>query len=122
MLQETVKDYSPTAYFASLAAMYNQQANTLNQEALAYSFSAVISMLDIAVIQNQHAVIFDIVTRYMLAPAIESPQVGKYGLVALQFLLHSKTEAEWNNPADSETERAFSLLLQSLIDSKREKV
>jgi hypothetical protein len=62
VLAETVNDFSPTAYFASLSSMY-QKANLggINPEALAYSFSAVVSMLEIPIIQNQHAVIFDII-------------------------------------------------------------
>lgn len=53
VLAETVNDFSPTAYFASLSSMY-QKANLggVNPEALAYSFSAVVSMLEIAIIQN----------------------------------------------------------------------
>ena len=74
----------------------------INQEALAYSFSAVLSMLDLAIIQNQHAVIFEIIQMHLLAPSIESPQVGKYGVIALQFLLHSKTETHWNSDIENE--------------------
>lgn len=72
VLQETVKDFSGTAYFASLTQMYQSKSNP-NQEALAYCFSAILSMLDIAVIQNQHKIIFDIVTNSLLAPSVESP-------------------------------------------------
>jgi hypothetical protein len=102
-----VNDFSATAYFASLASMYRSENKQVNLEALAYSFSAVISMLDLSIIQNQHAVIFEIVSKHMLTQAVESPQVGKYGVIALQFLLHSKTEAQWNNAGDIETERSF---------------
>jgi hypothetical protein len=52
---------------------------------------------------------------------VESAHIGKYGVITLQFLLHSKTEAQWNNPADVETDKAFNLLLSALID-RREKV
>ena len=92
-----MKDFSATAYFASLASMYPKSQSalpaSLNQEALAYCLSAIISMLDISVIQHQHSVISEIIVNHLLAPHIESPQVGKYGVIALQFLLHSKTEA-----------------------------
>jgi hypothetical protein len=71
--------------------MYNQPQSSINQEALAYCFSAVLSMLDLAIIQNQAKVIYSIITKNLLVQ--ESPQVGKYGVIALQFLLHSKTEA-----------------------------
>lgn len=117
MKQETQQDFSSTAYFVSLASMYQSLQSSVNQEALAYSFSAVVSMLDLSVIQNQHATIFEIIEKHMLS--VESPQVGKYGIITLQFLLHSKTEAQWN--AEIETERAFSMVMQGLID-KREKV
>ncbi len=51
VLTETVNDYSPTAYFASLASMYRHaNLSGVNPEALAYSFSAVVSMLDIGII------------------------------------------------------------------------
>ena len=98
-----------------------QRPQTVNAEALAYCFSAIVSMLDISVIQNQHATIYAIVAKQMLADNVESPQVAKYGLIALQFLLHSKTEPEWNNAQDMETQEAFVLMLQSLVD-RREKV
>ena len=75
-------------------------------------------MLDIAIIQNQHKEIFHIISNHLLAPGVESPQVGKYGVIVLQFLLHSKTEAEWNSGSE---DQAFMMLLQSLVD-KREKV
>lgn len=112
-----MKDFSATAYFASLLSMY--QSPSANAEALAYSFSAVLSMLELPVIANQHQAIFQIIQTHLLAPAVESPQVGKYGLIALQFLLHSKTEAQWNG--DRETEQAFGMLMHGLID-RREKV
>ena len=47
--------------------------------------------------------------------------MGKYGVIALQFLLHSKTESQWNDASDKETEHAFYLMLNALID-KRDKV
>ena len=51
VLTDTVNDYSPTAYFASLASMYQKpNLGGVNSEALAYSFSAVVSMLEIAII------------------------------------------------------------------------
>ncbi len=53
-------------------------------------------MLDIAVIQNQHKLIFEIISTKMLTANVESQYVAKYSLIALQFLLHSKTEQEWN--------------------------
>ncbi len=65
--------------------------------------------------------IFDIISKHFLNSNVDSLHIGKYGVIALQFLLHSKTEAQWNNPADVETDRAFTLLLNSLLD-RREKV
>lgn len=47
-------------------------------------------MLDIAVIQNQHAQIFNVIKTSLLT-ADASDYTSKYGLMALQFLLHSKT-------------------------------
>lgn len=52
---------------------------------------------------------------------MESPQVGKYGVIALQFLLHGKTEAQWNNTQDQETSGAWIIMLSCLVD-KKEKV
>lgn len=76
-----MKDFSATAYFASLSSMYNQKQNDINQEALAYCFSAILSMLDLAIIQNQQKIIYGIITKNLLVQ--ESPQVGKYGVIAL---------------------------------------
>lgn len=44
----------------------------------------------------------------------------KYSIMTLQFLLHSKTEPEWNG-SDQETDQAFQLLLDCVVD-KREKI
>jgi hypothetical protein len=66
-------------------------------------------------------VIFEIISKHMLTPAVQSLHIGKYGVISLQFLLHSKSEAQWNNPTDMETDQAFTMLLNSLID-RREKV
>ena len=49
VLAETVKDFSATAYFASITSMYASK-QIPNQEAMAYCFSAVISMLEMPVI------------------------------------------------------------------------
>jgi hypothetical protein len=79
-------------------------------------------MLDMAVLQHAHSQIYQVILTHLLNPSVESPQVGKYGVIALQFLLHSKTEAQWNNASpDEETTQAWSLLMSCLID-KKEKV
>lgn len=46
--------------------MYANKPASINQEALAYSFSAILSMLDLAVIQHQHAAIYDIIVKNMI--------------------------------------------------------
>lgn len=47
--------------------------------------------------------------------------VGKYAIVALQFLLHSKTESEWQVKPTTckQTESALKLLMQVLADTNR---
>ena len=80
-------------------------------------------MLDIAVIQRQHAQIFEITQKVLLndSGATDSTS-AKYGVIALQFLLHSKTQAQWQlRNADAETEQATTLLLSLLLDPKRKK-
>ena len=90
-------------------------------EVLAYCFAAVISMLDISVIQNQHAQIFDLIKTVLLHTEA-SDYTSKYGLIALQFLLHSKTAAQWQiNASDQETELATQLMLSFLIDAKKKR-
>ena len=61
---------------------------------LAYCYAAIISSLDISVIQNEHAQIFDLIKAKFLSAEV-SDYTTKYGLIALQFLLHSKTTAQW---------------------------
>lgn len=78
-------------------------------------------MLDLSIIANQHAIIFTIITQKMLAPAVESQLIAKYGVIALQFLLHSKSEQMWNSN-DAETEQAFSALMNALLDKRGTKV
>jgi hypothetical protein len=44
----------------------------------------------------------------------------KYALVCLQFVLHSKSENQWNN--DPTTERILSALLQECTNTQKEVV
>ena len=87
---------------------------------LAYCYAAVISSLDLAVIQNQHAVIADLIKTHLLS-ATASEYTCKYGVIALQFLLHSKTQKQWQAGADRETEECTRLMLSFLVDHKRKK-
>lgn len=76
-------------------------------------------MVSIAVIQNQNQSIFDIVQKLMATTA--SDATSKYGVVALQFLLHSKTEAQWQiNSKDPQTPQLLKLLMAMAIDSHKE--
>ena len=78
-------------------------------------------MVDLAVIQNQHAQIFNLI-KTVLFGADSSDYTSKYGLIALQFLLHSKTSAQWQiGSSDAETELATQLLLSFLVDAKKKK-
>lgn len=72
-------------------------------------------MLNISVIQNQHKTIFEIINTKLINA--ESPQVVKYGVIAVQFLLHSRTEQEWNG-TDAETDKAFNMLLNAIVDKR----
>jgi len=56
-------------------------------------------MLDLSVIANQHLVIMDIAENNLIHQ--ESPQVKKYAIITLQFLLHSKTENQWNSEEET---------------------
>ena len=91
----TIKDTSPTAYFASISQVIEASAQAKNPshpdiEVLSYCYAAVISMLDLAVIQNQHAIIANLIKSHLLSQHA-SEHTCKYGVIALQFLLHSKT-------------------------------
>ena len=58
----------------------------------------------------------------MLLHTDASDYTSKYGLIALQFLLHSKTAAQWQIGAtDQETEHATQLMLSFLVDAKKRK-
>ena len=117
-----MKDTSATAYFASICSVlqHAQQGRTPDVEVLAYCFAAIISRLDIAVIQNQHAQIYGLIKTVLLTGEA-SDYTSKYGLMSLQFLLHSKTQSQWQIGADQETEEAMSLMLSFLIDPKKKK-
>ena len=81
-IQATVKDTSAIAYFASITQMLQQGNSYPDMEVLAYCYAATISMLDIAVIQNQHAQIFALVKTVLLSSEA-SDYTSKYGLIAL---------------------------------------
>lgn len=118
---------SPTAYLASLLQLLQTLPagqTALDLEVVAYCFAAVLSMVELAVIQNQHAQIFQVIKNKLLCAEV-SETTCKYGLLALQFLLHSKTYGQWQTSmlgtqaACPETAEAVSLMLASLVDLKR---
>jgi len=124
-MQATIKDTGATAYFASISQVLSQAQQPGTKipdiEVLAYCYAAVVSNLEMAVIQNQHAEIFNLVKSVLLGPEA-SDYTSKYGLIALQFLLHSKTQAQWQaGGGDAETEHATHLLLSFLVDPKKKK-
>lgn len=57
----------------------------------------------------------------MLVTPDASEYTCKYGLMVLQFLLHSKSIDSWQLGADPETEGLTRLLLAHLTDIKRPK-
>lgn len=119
-----MKDTSPTAYFVSISQVLEAtpsgaKANgAVDIEVLAYCFAAVLSMVDRAVIQKEHAKIFNLIKQKLLS-ADASDYTSKYGVMALQFLLHSKTLAQWQS--DSETTEATNMLLSFLLDATKKK-
>jgi len=95
------EEFSPTAYFACLSEMLGQQISQpggLNMDALMYCYSATVSMLDLGVIQNQQQKIVGFMEVVMQKG---SPMQIKYAIMVLQFVLHSKTEAQWNTEGDN---------------------
>ena len=84
--QTSVGDTSPTAYFASISQVLEQQSQAASKypdiEVLAYCYAAVISMVDLAVVQNQHAQIFALIKRVLLS-SDASDYTSKYGVMAL---------------------------------------
>ena len=59
----------------------------------------------------------------LLAPDA-SDYTSKYGLMALQFWLHSRTATQWQVSASAESEQtlqATNLLLSFLVDAKKKK-
>ena len=65
VLEETnMSSSNPTAFLASLLQLLQSlpasgQPSAIEMEVVAYCFAAVMSMVDIAVIQNQHSQILD---------------------------------------------------------------
>lgn len=59
--------------------------------------------------------------KHILLSPDASDYTSKYGLIALQFLLHSKTLAQWQSGADAETQEATDLLLSHLLDATKKK-
>lgn len=61
----------------------------------------------------------------MISSLVGSPAASehtcRYGVIALQFLLHAKIEAQWQPGKCSQTKAAVQLMLSFLLDSKREK-
>ena len=61
----------------------------------------------------------------MISALIASPAASehtcKYGVIALQFLMHAKIEAQWQPGKCAQTKEALQLLLSFLLDSKRER-
>lgn len=78
-----------------------------NIEALAYCYSAVISMLDFGVITHEQNKILR-VAEYLVTKC--PPMATKYGIICLQFILHAKSESQWNSDANT------SIILNAILD------
>ena len=98
-------EYSATAYYSCLSEMIKK--NGPNMEALAYCYSAVISMLDFGVINNQQDKILQ-VAEHLVTKC--SPMAMKYGIICLQFILHAKSEPQWNS--DKNTSLCLGAMLE----------
>ena len=85
-------EFSATVYFAMLQDMISSGKG--NMEVLTYCYSAMISQVDFGVISHQESRILNICEQVMTKC---SPTAIKYCLICLQFVLHSKTENQWNN-------------------------
>ena len=109
-------EFSPTAYFAclqemlvsQLTAIRNGQPPRTNVDVLCYCYSAIISMLDFGVISDQETKISECVN-FILTSGKCSATAIKYGIICLQFILHSKSEAQWNT--DPRTEQVLAAIL-----------
>lgn len=98
-------EFSATAYFACLQEMMtsyhgsllaSSEAPKMNIESLSYCYSAIISQLDFGVISNQEQKIVKTCSD-ILTSAKYPGMAQKYALICIQFVLHSKSEAQWNN-------------------------
>lgn len=127
MEESSLNSSSPTAFLTSLLQLLqtlHPGTTRIDIEVVSYCFAALLSMVDIAVIQNLHGAIFEAIKTKLLS-AESSEITCKYGLLALQFLLHSKTQQQWQTtmmgtqPQCKETADAVSLLLSFLVDIKR---
>jgi hypothetical protein len=99
-------EYSATAYYSCLSEMITSQG-TNNIEAISYCYSAVISMLDLGVINHQQNKILKIAEHLITkCPAMAM----KYGIICLQFILHAKSESQWNSDANT------GLILKAMLD------
>jgi len=88
-------------------------------EVIAYCYSAVLSMVPLAVIQNQQEQVFATVLKMVSSQS--SDATTKYGIVSLQFLLHSKTEQDWSLTSTcAQTKSALKLLMAALIDAHKD--
>ena len=109
-------EFSPTAYFAclqemlvsQLTAIRNGQPARTNVDVLCYCYSAIISMLDFGVISDQETKISECVN-FILTSGKCSATAIKYAIICLQFILHSKSEAQWNT--DPRTEHVLAAIL-----------
>jgi hypothetical protein len=87
-----------------------------------YAYSAIISRLDLGVIADQQQKIMDVAEFILLAgnQNLCSPLAMKYALISLQFVLHSKTEAQWNSDPVAQT--VLARILSQTVNGKKEVV
>jgi len=117
-------EYSATAYFAclqemvssSLLALRNGQPSRTNVDVLAYCWSAIISMLDFGVIANQEAKILES-ANFILTSGKCSATAIKYAIICLQFVLHSKSENQWNT--DPNTDKILAAILNQICANQQ---
>lgn len=114
-------NFSPTSYFACLQEMLQQQlaANAGGIEALLYAYSAIVSMLDSGVVANQEQKIVQAAT-YVIQSGKHSPSAVKYSIMCLQFVLSTKSAAQWQNPSDSSSPILSLIFSQTLSTHKLE--
>jgi hypothetical protein len=115
-----------TAFFSCIQDMIETKIKTMgiqdakkvtNIESLAYCYSAVISMLSHGVVSHKEKDIIRISLQLINSEKFPA-MAKKYAIICLQYVLHSKSENQWNT--EQNVQGILETILKMCVNTQKE--